>query len=69
MGILNPDQVFAPCRGILVHHTSEAGFQLLIEAFGLAVSFRVVPGRQACFGSDESAEFSPKSGHELGPLV
>ena len=66
MCILYPDQVFAPCRGILVNHTPEAGFQLLIEAFGLAVGFRMVSGCQAGFGSDESAELPPEPGHKLG---
>ena len=66
VSILYPDQVFAPCWGVLVHHTSEAGFQLLI---GLAVSFRVISRCQAGSGSDESAEFPPELGHNLGPPV
>ena len=69
MSILNPDQVFASYRGVLVHHALEAGFQLKIKAFGLAVSFRVISGCQTYFGSDESAEFPPEPGHQLGPPV
>ena len=45
LDILYPDQVLAPCRGILVYHATEASFQLLIEAFGLAISFWVVSRR------------------------
>ena len=52
-----------------MHHTSEAGFQLLIEAFGLAISFRMVTRCQAGSGSDEPAEFLPETGYNLGPPV
>ena len=42
MRILYPDQVLAPCGGVLADHASEAGFQLLVKAFGLAVGFRMI---------------------------
>ena len=42
MCIHYPDQVFAQCGGILKGQAPEAGFQLLVEAFGLAVGFRVI---------------------------
>ena len=69
MRILNPDQVLAPCRGVLVNHASEAGFQLLVEAFGLAVGFGVITGCQASSSSNETTEFLPEPGYELGPPV
>lgn len=67
MGVFNPDQVFAPSRGILGHQASEAGFQLLVKAFSLAVGLRVISRSQAGLGSNESAEFLPESRHKLGP--
>jgi len=42
MCIFDPDQVFAPCRGVLGHQAPEAGLQLLVSVFGLAVGLWVI---------------------------
>lgn len=69
MGGLDPDQVFASCGWILGHQTSEAGFQLLIKAFGQAVGLCMVTWGQARLGSDQLTNLPPETWHKLGPPV
>ena len=54
-------------KSVLGHQTSEAGFQLLVEAFGLAVG--QITRHQACLRHDEPTELPPEPIDELGPLV
>lgn len=68
-GMFYPDQVFAPSRGVLGDQALEASFQLLIEAFGLAIGLWVIPHGQAGCSYDEPAEIPPEPGHELVPPV
>ena len=60
VSILDPDQVGAPRSRVLGHQTSEAGFQLLVQALGLAVGFRMVPRSQVDGGSDELTKLPPE---------
>lgn len=39
---LDPYQMFAPCQGVLGHQAKEAGFQLLVQVFGLAIGLWVI---------------------------
>lgn len=56
MGVFHPGEVVTPGDLILGDQALKARLQLLIEAFGLTIGLRMVPGGQADGGAKELAK-------------
>lgn len=69
VGVLDPWQVGGPGGGEVRSNTTEGGLQILIGLLHLAVTLRVVAGRETEWGPQGLTERLPDLGGELGVSV